>query len=111
MTHILLTDIRPVLEYVSVVWNTGCNEDVRRLKAVHILWTRHIKDLGNKEYGVRLRALNLYSVKGRFLRADLKVLGSLSRTQPYSTVRLLGLDIRSSYPRQQVHNQGSPMST
>ena len=72
MTHILLTDIRPVLEYVSVVWNTDCNEDVRRLKSVQIHWTRHIKDLGNKEYGVRLRALNvLYSVKDRFLRADL----------------------------------------
>ena len=71
MMHILLTHIRPVLEYASVVWNTGYNQDTRRLEAVQRLWTRHTKGLENKEYGERLSSLNLYSVQGRLLRADL----------------------------------------
>ena len=71
MTHILMTHIRPVLEYGSVVWNTGYLEDVRRLEAVQRLWTRHVKGLEDKDYGERLKSLQLFSVKGRLLRADL----------------------------------------
>ena len=71
MLHILCTHIRPVLEYASVVWNTGYNEDIRRLEAVQRLWTRHTKGLGDMDYGERLKSLDLYSVKGRLLRTDL----------------------------------------
>jgi len=71
MVHILKTHIRPVLEYASTVWNTGYMQDVRRLESIQRLWTRQIKGLEDKEYGNRLRELDLYSVKGRFLRADL----------------------------------------
>ena len=71
MIHILCTHIRPVLEYASVVWNTGYIEDTRRLEAVQRLWTRHTKGLENMDYGERLNHLDLYSIKGRLLRADL----------------------------------------
>ena len=71
MLHILQTHIRPVLEYASVVWNTGYKEDVRKLEAVQRLWTRHTRGLEDMGYRERLRALNLYSIKGRLLRADL----------------------------------------
>ena len=71
MVHILKTHIRPILEYASTVWNTGYLQDIRRLESIQRLWTRQIKGLEDKDYGTRLRALDLYSVKGRFLRADL----------------------------------------
>ena len=71
MIHVLRTHIRPVLEYASVVWNTGYIEDVRRLEAVQRLWTRHTKGLEDKDYAERLRSLDLYSIKGRLLRTDL----------------------------------------
>ena len=53
------------------MWNSGYIQDIKRLEAVQRLWTRHILGLQDKEYGVRLQALNLFSVKGRFLRADI----------------------------------------
>ena len=71
MTHILKTHIRPVLEYASPVWNSGYVQDVKRLEAVQRLWTRNILGLRDKEYGDRLRKLDLFSVKGRLLRADI----------------------------------------
>ena len=71
MTHIFKIHIRPLLEYASTVWNTGYIQDIRRLESVQRLWTRQIRGLEKKEYGDRLKATNLYSAKGRFLRADL----------------------------------------
>ena len=71
MVHILKTHIRPVLEYASTVWNTGYLQDIRKLESVQRLWTRQIRGLEEEEYGTRLRELDLYSVKGRLLRADL----------------------------------------
>ena len=71
MVHILKTHIRPILEYASPVWNTGYVQDTKRLESVQRLWTRQIKGLEEKDYGIRLNTLNLYSVKGRLLRADL----------------------------------------
>ena len=45
--------------------------DVRLLERVQRRWTRHIDGMTGLSYGERLRALNLYSVQGRLLRADL----------------------------------------
>ena len=41
------------------------------MEAVQRHWTRNIIGLRDMEYGVRLQALDLFSVKGRLLRADL----------------------------------------
>ena len=71
MLHVLETHIRPVLEYSSPVWNNGYIQDLKRLEAVQRLWTRNIIGLRNVEYGDRLRTLELFSVKGRLLRADM----------------------------------------
>ena len=71
MIHILVTHIRPIIEYKSMVWNTGYVEDVKRLEAVQRLWTRHIQGLDGKPYEERLKLLDLYSIKERLLRADL----------------------------------------
>ena len=71
MVEIFKSHIRPLLEYASPVWNTGYHQDLRRLESVQRLWTRHVLGLDKADYGTRLRALNLYSVQGRLLRADL----------------------------------------
>ena len=71
MVHIFMSHIRPILEYASTVWNTGYLQDIRRLESIQRLWTRQIKGLEGEEYATRLRVLDMYSVKGRFLRADL----------------------------------------
>ena len=71
MLHLLKVHIRPVLEYASVVWNSGYMLDKKKLESVQRLWTRHVLGLEKKEYMDRLKSLDLYSVEGRFLRADL----------------------------------------
>ena len=71
MLFLLTSHIRPILEYCSCVWNTGYVQDVRLLERVQRRWTRHIDGMTGLSYGERLRALNLYSVQGRLLRADL----------------------------------------
>ena len=71
MTEVFKSHIRPILEYASPVWNTEYHQDLKRLESVQRLWTRQVLGLENANYGTRLRELNLYSVKGRLLRADL----------------------------------------
>ena len=71
MMFLFKTHIRPLIEYGSCVWNTRYKEDIQRLECVQRMWTRHIDDLQTLTYGERLRELNLYSMQGRLLRADL----------------------------------------
>ncbi|KAK3857056.1 hypothetical protein Pcinc_036668 [Petrolisthes cinctipes] len=71
MVTILKSHIRPILEFGSTVWNTGYLGDLRLLESVQRRWTKHIDGLADLSYTNRLKALNLYSVQGRFLRADL----------------------------------------
>lgn len=71
MLQLLVTHIRPVIEYCSCVWNTGYHQDVRLLESVQRRWTKKIEGLQDMDYGSRLRALDLFSVQGRLLRADL----------------------------------------
>ena len=71
MLFLLTTHIRPLLEYCSCVWNTGYAQDLKLLECVQRRWTKRINGLRSLSYEDRLRALNLYSVQGRLLRADL----------------------------------------
>lgn len=71
MQTLYKTHIRPLLEYASCVWNTGFLGDLRLLESVQRTWTRHIEGLSSLSYSERLRILDLYSVQGRLLRADL----------------------------------------
>ena len=86
MLLLLKSHIRPLLEYASPVWNTGYIQDVKKLEAIQRLWTRNTRGLENKEYGERLQSLDLFSVKGRLLRADLikcwKIFHGASAIQP-----------------------------
>ena len=71
MLSILKAHIRPLLEFSSPVWNTGFIGDLRALEQVQRRWTREIEGMEGLTYGERLSRLNLYSVRGRLLRADL----------------------------------------
>ena len=71
MTFLLTTHIRPILEYCSCLWHTGYITDLRLLEGVQRRWTKHIDGMSMLSYAERLHALQLFSVKGCLLRADL----------------------------------------
>ena len=71
MLFLFLSHIRPILEYASCLWNTGYVQDLRALERVQRRWTKHIDGMAGLDYGARLKKLELYSVYGRLLRADL----------------------------------------
>ena len=71
MLFFFTTHVRPIIEYASCVWNTGYVEDLRRLERTQRRWTKHVKGLEELPYSERLRQLDLFSVQGRLLRADL----------------------------------------
>ena len=55
----------------SCVWNTGYLGDLRLLQSVQRRWTKQIASVEALDYAGRLRALQLFSVKGRLFRVDL----------------------------------------
>ena len=83
MLFLLTVHIRPIIEYCSCVWATGYQGDLRLLESVQRRWTKQISSVKGLGYADRLHALNLYSVKGRLMRADLiqywKIFNGLSR--------------------------------
>jgi len=95
MLFLWTTHIRPLLEYGSCVWNTGYLTDLALLERVQRRWTKKISGLENLCYSERLNSLNLYSVQGRLLRADLiqhwKVLNHKSCIHPDNLFTLLNL--------------------
>ena len=71
MVTLFLSHIRPIIDYCSPVWNLGYQGDLNRLEAVQRRWTKQVVGLSTQDYPARLRSLELFSIKGRLLRADL----------------------------------------
>ena len=63
--------IRPKLDYGSPLWNMGYIGDTRLIEGIQRRWTRAIDSISHLPYEQRLRELDLYSMYGRMLRADL----------------------------------------
>ena len=86
MTKLFITHIRPLLEFASPVWNTGYITDLTLLESVQRRWTKLITGCEGMSYEQRLKTLDLYSVKGRLLRADLikcwKIFNGMSSITP-----------------------------
>ena len=103
MLFLLKTHIRPVLEYSSCLWNTGYVSDLRLLENVQRRWTKQIDGLQNVSYAERLKILDLYSVQGRLLRADLiqywKILNGKSCIAPADIFRLSPETRTRGHPR------------
>ena len=80
--------IRPLLEYCSYIWNTGYAGDLSMMERIQRRWTRSIEGFEGMSYGQRLSNLNLFSVQGRLLRADLiltyKIFHGLTSLRPDS---------------------------
>ena len=71
MKKLLITDIRPILDFASPLWNLGYEGDMKQAEAVQRRWTRQINGFENISYKERLIKLELFSLQGRFIRADL----------------------------------------
>lgn len=71
MMFLYTSHIRPIIEYCSCLWHTGFVEDLRVLENIQRRWTKRIDGLKTLSYADRLETLNLYSVQGRLIRADL----------------------------------------
>ena len=71
LMSIYKSHIRPKLEYGSCLWNMGFVGDMRRMERLQRRWTRSVSGLENLPYDQRLSRLDLFSFKGRLLRADM----------------------------------------
>ena len=71
LINIYCSHIRPQLEYGSPLWNMGYVGDLQLLERIQRRWTKAIVNMEDLPYEHRLQSLNLYSVYGRLLRADL----------------------------------------
>ena len=93
MVHILKAHIHPILEYASPLWNSDyvCTYRTwrgwtwRQFKALDAQchWTPYNIQYGDTD---RLKEIDLFSVKGRLLRADIikcwKIFHNLSQVSP-----------------------------
>ena len=71
MVSLFVVHIRPIIEYCSSVWNVGYMGDIRLLESLQRRWSREIAGCSHLSYEDRLVKLDLFSVAGRLLRADL----------------------------------------
>ena len=71
MVQVFVAHIRPIIDFGSVVWNTGYVGDLRMLESVQRRWTKKVVGFADLPYSTRLSLLNLFSIKGRLLRSDL----------------------------------------
>ena len=71
MVPLFVSHVRPLLDYCSTVWNLGYLGDTRKLEAIQRRWTREVDGMEGLEYEERLKNLGLFSIYGRYLRADL----------------------------------------
>ena len=69
--HFLKSHVRPILDYCSSLRNVGYLGDSQLLESVQRRWTKQVTDLANVEYHERLQTLELFSIRGRLLRAEL----------------------------------------
>ena len=91
---IFLSFIRPKLEYGSCLWNTEYLGDTDVLERVQRKWTKKIAGLEDLPYEERLKRLDLFSVQGRLLRADMilvwKIFNNVCSLKP---LQLFELDL------------------
>ena len=71
LMNIYLTQVRPVMDDSSRIWNIGYCWDFELLERVQRRRTRAVRGLENALYGQRLRQLDLLYLQGRLLPADL----------------------------------------
>ena len=71
MLFLLTVHIRPIIRYCSCVWATGYQGDLRLFESVLRRWTKQLSLVMGLGYADKLHTLNLHSMKGRLMMADL----------------------------------------
>lgn len=71
VTKLYNSYVRPHLEYCVQAWKPYQVQDISMLEAVQRRATKMVNDLSHLNYSERLERLDMFSVKGRFLRGDL----------------------------------------
>ena len=66
--------VRPLLDYASQIWNLGYSCDLKLLEGLQRRWTRVISAMENVSYTDSLKPLDLFSLQGSLLRADMILL-------------------------------------
>ncbi|KAK4303435.1 hypothetical protein Pmani_024548 [Petrolisthes manimaculis] len=87
MKTLFISDVRPLLDFASPVWNPGFLGDMRLLESVQRRWTKQVGDMSLLPYPERLKRLDLFSTNGRLLRLDLilcyNIFHDMSVIKPY----------------------------
>ena len=104
IVKLFVSHIRPLLEYCSTLRNPRYVGDCRKLEAVQRRWTKQVSGLGELDYSARLRALNLYSIRGRLLRMDLVKLWKIFHPEIDSDVGLLTYLDRNTHQSTRGHD-------
>ncbi len=63
--------VRPILEYISPVWNPFLIKDIDALESVQRSFTKHLNGMQHFSYQKRLKLLNAEMLEIRRIRADL----------------------------------------
>ena len=71
MKMIIVTMIRPRLEYAAVVWSPNLKKDINKLERIQRDATKMIPSLRDLPYEERLLRLDLMSLEQRRIRGDL----------------------------------------
>ena len=71
MRKILVTLIRPQMEYAAVIWSPHMKKHQKKIERIQRLATRMIPDFKNKSYEERLEKLNLTTLEERRIRGDM----------------------------------------
>ena len=101
MVTLFVSHIRPILDYASSVWNVGYIGDMKKLERVQRRWTREAEGMAGLDYKERLLRLGLFSIYGRFHRADLIKIWKAFNSD--IDVGLLGLLERQSHGATRGH--------
>ena len=101
MKQIYISHVRPIMDFCSSVWNTGFVGDSKALESVQRRWTKEINGFSEIPYYDRLRRLSLFSVWGRFLRADLILVWKIMHSTNPCLTNIL---VRSNLHRTRGHS-------
>ncbi len=71
MLQAFVTHVRPIIDFGSVLWNTGYISDLQLLESVQRSWTKKIVGFSDLSYADRLSRLDLFSIKASLLRSDM----------------------------------------
>ena len=71
MVSLFISNIRPIMDFCSSVWNVGYLWDIRLLESVQRRWTRQVTDISHLGYEDRLKALGIFSIYGSLLWANI----------------------------------------